>query len=438
MRVGTVRLLRENPSFRWLWFAEVISFLGDWFNTIALYTIVQELSGSGRAVAGVLVGKTLPAFLVIPVAGPLVDRWDRRTLLIASDLGRAVLATGLILSHRAGSLPGLYACLVSMVALTGVFFPARASAIPQLCRDEEIAPANALSGGTWSVMLALGAALGGWVTAAVGTDVSIALDALTFVASAALLLLLPRLPAPAARAGHDRSFLGGLRHLATTRRTLALASLKPMLALAGGALVMIPVFGTTVFPGRGGPFWTGVLFAARGLGALIGSLLLIRIFGDSSRTLRRLILAMFPLAALAYIALDFAPSLPAAAAAFFTAAIASGAVWVMSGTLLQREGDKRYLGRIFSVEFGVMTLVVSATSWTAGTLLDTTAFRPGQVAMASGALLFVPFVVWGGYLLFERRLLRATAEGHGAAHPGPGVAPEVFDASPPPEEELRS
>ena len=147
MKVGYGELLRRNRRFRILWCGEVISFLGDWFNTIALYAIVHELSGSGLAVAGILVGKTLPVFLLSPVAGPLVDRMNRRTLLVVSDIVRAVLALGLILAHRAESLAALYTCHVLMVAMTGVFFPARSAAIPQLVSEEELGTANALSGG---------------------------------------------------------------------------------------------------------------------------------------------------------------------------------------------------------------------------------------------------------------------------------------------------
>ena len=88
---GYRSLLTQNREYRRLWLAEIVSFLGDWFNTIALYTIVQEMSGSGRAIALVMVAKTLPVFLVVPLAGPIVDRFDRRTILILSDDHGAVV-----------------------------------------------------------------------------------------------------------------------------------------------------------------------------------------------------------------------------------------------------------------------------------------------------------------------------------------------------------
>ncbi len=166
---GYLGLLRDNPAYRRLWLGEVVSFLGDWFSTIALYTVVQDLSGSARAVAAVMVAKTLPSFLVTPIAGPLIDRYDRRTVLIATDLLRAASVAVMIAAAVGRSLPWLYVAVVLSVACTGVFFPARSAAVPDLVDDRSVPAAMALSGGTWSVMLALGGALGGVAVAAVGS-----------------------------------------------------------------------------------------------------------------------------------------------------------------------------------------------------------------------------------------------------------------------------
>jgi MFS family permease len=438
-RIGYLELLRRNRSFRCLWSGQIISFLGDWFNIIALYTIVGELSGSGRAIAGVMVAKMLPAFLVTPIAGPLVDRYDRRSLLIAMDVGRALLAIGLILAYRAGSLPALYACLTLMVAMTGIYFPARAAAVPQVTRPEELATANGLAGGTWSVMLAFGAALGGWVTARFGNDVALALDGVTFLVSASFVALVPRLPAPAGHARQsDRTFLAGLKYLAHHPYLLALASLKPLMALGGGIVVLIPIFGTKVFPESGGPEWIGALYSARGLGALFGAVVLIRIFGETNRAMRRTMLGLYLLAAIAYSAMARAPGILGVAAFYLIGGIANGGVWVMSGTLLQREGDPRFLGRIFSLEYGGLMLMAAVSSWGAGVLLDSTALGPRGVAGVYAALFLVPFAVWGAVLLL--RALRVgpfgplpEAEPVEPAVPpapvGPVVAPEAFEVA---------
>jgi hypothetical protein len=287
-------------------------------------------------------------------------------------------------------------------------------------------------------MLAFGAALGGWVTARFGTDVSLALDGVTFLVSAGFLLLVPRLPAPAAHERHaDRTFLAGLRYLTTQPYLLALASLKPLMALGGGVVVLIPIFGAGAFPERAGPEWIGVLYSARGLGALVGAVFLIRIFGETNRAMRWTMLGLYALAALAYAGLGRAPNMSAAALAYFVGAIANGGIWVMSGTLLQREGDPRFLGRIFSLEFGGLTLATAVSSWAAGTVLDLTSLGPRELASLFGALFLVPFAVWA--IVLALRGLRVGPFGPPAVEPagtsapptpaGPTAAPEAFEVA---------
>ena len=120
---GYLGLLRENRSFRFLWFSEVVSFLGDWFNTIALYAAVAELSDSAQAITAVFVAKMLPMFAMTPFAGPLIDRFDRRKLMVATDVARALCALGLVAAYRVRSLWLLMALLVVMVCFSGIFTP---------------------------------------------------------------------------------------------------------------------------------------------------------------------------------------------------------------------------------------------------------------------------------------------------------------------------
>ena len=122
--LGYVQLLRQNADYRRLWIAEVVSFFGDWFNAIALYTAVEQLSGRTEAVAAVFVAKMMPMFAMTPVAGPLIDRFDRRRLLIGTDIARALCAVGLIVAYRAQSMSWLIGLLVVMMCFSGIFMPA--------------------------------------------------------------------------------------------------------------------------------------------------------------------------------------------------------------------------------------------------------------------------------------------------------------------------
>lgn len=401
--VGYVELLRENRDFRRLWLAEVISFLGDWFNTIALYTAVAELSGSTEAVSMVFVAKMLPIFLVTPIAGPLIDRLDRKKIMVASDVARCLCALGLIVAYRNRSLVLLVGCLFVMVSFAGLFIPAKSSILPQITVRRELGAANALSSGTWSVMLALGAALGGVVTAAVGVETALLLDALTFLVSAAFLIPLPPLVATRDEDERERGFIAGVRYLWRKPFLAATVAIKPFMALAGGGIAMLPVFGTKVFEGASGPTWMGLLYMARGLGALVGSLVVRRIFGDEPSTMRKLVPVGFLVVASSYVALGQAQTIWQAAAAYFGGTIGGGMLWTFSSTLGQLDSDNAYRGRVFAIEFGALTLTMSVMAAISGAVVERAGWSVRDVARVSGLLVLAPAVLWTAVAVAHHR-----------------------------------
>ena len=399
--IGYVDLLRGSPSFRRLWLAEVSSFAGDWFNTIALFAAVEALSDSAQAIAGVMVAKMLPPFLVTPLAGPIIDRFERRRLLVLTDVIRAACTVGLVLCVRADSLVGLYVCTVVLMAASGLAMPTKNAVLPMIVPGAQVATANALSGGTWSVMLALGATLGGLATELFGIEAAFWIDGATFGVSALLFAGLPELAAPG-RARDGGGFVEGLRYLLRTPYILAVTCAKPMMGLLGGVLVLLPIYGLGVFPLRSGPFWVGILYAARGTGALIGALAVRVVLGDEPRVLRRGIGFGFAVAAVGYTVLGAAESLWVAAGCFLFAALGTSCVWVFSGTLLQIEADRTFHGRVFSLEFGVMTLIMAASSWMAGAGLDL-GLSVAATARIGAALATLSAVAWfAAMALFSR------------------------------------
>lgn len=403
--VGYRQLLRDNRDYRNLWLAEVISFAGDWFNTIALYTAVGELTSSTEAMAGVFVAKMLPVFLVTPIAGPLVDRFDRKHIMIASDIARMLCALGLVAAYRLESLELLMALVVVMMCFTGVFFPAKSAVMPQIVARDGLGAANALSGGTWSATLAFGAAIGGLVTALVGVELALIVDACTFLVSMTFLLRLPSLrPDAGDREARDaktppteetaRGFVAGVRYLLSRPYLAAIIGIKPLMALTGGGAAMLPVFGTRVYEGVSGAGFIGLLYTARGLGALVGSLGLRRVFGDGKRAMRGLIVPLYVTVGLSYLGLSFAPSIGWAALAYFFTTLGGGGLWVMSGTLAQLESDNAFRGRIFSLELGIHTLTLSITASAAGSLVDRAGWAVQSVTLASASLVVLPILAW--------------------------------------------
>ena len=185
-------LLRTNKDLRCVFIAQVISFLGDWFVFVALAGYIEDATDSEFLVSLVLVSFSLPSFLASPLAGPVVDRVDRRALLLVVSGAQALAASGLLLLSEdriwaAFVFQGLVAALAAFVK------PCIDSAIPNLARNEdELRKANALMGSTWGVMLALGAGLGGLFSQAFGRRASIVADVVTFVIAGLVFSLVRR------------------------------------------------------------------------------------------------------------------------------------------------------------------------------------------------------------------------------------------------------
>lgn len=374
-----VDLWRRNRNFRVFFLGQLISFLGDWFTTIALYSAVREMTSSGLAITLVLVCKTLPIFLIAPLAGPLVDRVDRRKLLLFADIGRAACALAFIAIHLSDSLVGLYACTIVSTILAGVAIPAKFAVLPRIVSGRDYPAANAMGSASWAGMLTLGAALGGIVTALVGISLSFVIDAATFMASASFFYLLPP-QRPPSTTDDKTGFLEAIAYLRQRPTVVALAAIKTCQTLAGGIFALIPLFGSGVFAEYSGPLWLGVMYSGRGLGTLVGSLWFRVLAGDRRRTMRGALAVAFVSQVGIYFALGHTVSFWQAALCYMLSGAAQGLVWVFSGTLLQAATDERFHGRIFALEFGGMTLTLAVSSLLTGAFVDG-GFGPQEVVI---------------------------------------------------------
>src|SRR2546423_4277317 len=197
--VGYLELLRSNPGFRTLWLGEVVIQMGDWFDTIAVYTIALQLTGSSRSVALIMVARFLPSVFIGPLSGVIADRFSRRAIMIASDILRALVVLGFLFVRRPDQMWLVYVLTIFQLGFSTFFEPAKTASIPSIVSDRELLPANAIASVTWSIMLTLGAAIGGFVTGWFGTNAAFVLDSLSFLASAMLIasVTFPKRPARA-------------------------------------------------------------------------------------------------------------------------------------------------------------------------------------------------------------------------------------------------
>ncbi len=281
--LGYLRLLRENRAFRNLWYAQAVSLLGDWLNSLALVTLTIRLSGSGTLVGGVFIAKLLPNFFLGGVAGVLADRVNRKVIMMVSDLLRAVAVLGYLVVDTPGELWLLYVITVFSMSLSAFFDPARSAVIPGITSRKQLLTANALSGATWSIMLAVGSALGGLLLAALGFRIAFLLDSFTFLVSA---WFVSRVPVPTGHLAQRTplrwlgfaDILAGVGFLRRHRAVMITVFTKFYWGFAGGGLLLLlTIFGERIFPLHGsGELAVGAYFASRGLGAALGPALVRR------------------------------------------------------------------------------------------------------------------------------------------------------------------
>lgn len=406
--IGYVHLLKTNRPFRNLWYGQVVSELGDWLNSIAIYILVLQLSGTGTAMATVMVAKLLPIFFVSPLAGVLIDRMDRKVIMITSDVLRFVVVLGFLLVNEAEDLWLLYSLAVVEIALAGFFEPARSAIIPSLTPREDLVTANALSGSTWSVMLAVGAALGGVLVSVFGIKTAFVIDAFTFLLSAWFIAriqypkeALAKEKAERSDASGFKTLVDGMRYLVSQPMIFVLALMKSGLAIAGGVMTLIPLYANKMFASASAVSMAiGAMYSARGLGAALGPILIKKFFGDSTRVLQISILLGFFLGSLSYFLFAQSHSLWSASLSIALATFFGSIIWVFSSALIHLEADSRYLGRVFSTEMALLTLVMGLSNWSTGFALDTLELTTHQTGMWMAGLFVIPGVLWGGFLLF--------------------------------------
>lgn len=391
---ASIDLLRGNRDFRNLFLASVISLGGDWFLFVAINGMILQTTGHAIDVGLSILAQELAFFLASPWAGALADRVDRRKLMIVCDLARVgVCLAFLLVGPETVWLAFPLLALLSIFAAP--FDPASSAAIPNLVSAQELPVANALSGSLWGTMLAVGAALGGVVATLFGRDTAFLLDAVSFLGSALLLSRIHRSfsearETPEEHPGTLEATIETLGYARKDHRVLALLTVKAGFGLAAGVLALIPVFGRTVF--AAGDIGFGLLMAARGVGALIGPFIGHRISGPGHRRLFPAIGLALGVFGLSYMALGLAPTLWIAAITVFAAHLGGGAQWVLSTYGLQRLVPDYIRGRIFAVDFAMITLSLGVSSLVAAAIADSVGVRPAAMVMGGIAVLWA--IAW--------------------------------------------
>jgi MFS family permease len=427
-------LLRTQRSFRQLWFGQIVSELGDWLQLIALIGLFPTEGEATLALSGVFIVRMLPSIVWAPLAGVVADRFPRGQVMVACDLGRALVVLSYLFVRGPEDVLWIYALMFAQESLTAFFEPARNAALPQVVEPRALLAANSLAGATWSAMLAIGAALGGLIAGTIGARAAFIANGVSFAASAILIggIRIPNVVRDAASAAaHARDTFGlfalreGIAYLRAQKPQAAVALVKALWGMSGGIVFLFSIYAGAVFTAKGDTpaRATGLLYAGRGIGALAGPLIAKRFWGESAKSLRWSIQIGFPLAAVAYAAFAFAPNAWIGALLLVCAHAGGSTCWVSSTQLLQLSVPNGLLGRVSAVELAAFTFSVALSNVFAGATLGHghLGLRGVTFAMVGAAVLAT--LMWA--LAMRRlgeRLDTAAADSNNGAGAGEGSA----------------
>ncbi len=389
-----LRLLQSHPQFRYLWLSQVISLTGDWFNTIATVILVNRYTDSGLAVGALFIARAIPPFLFGPLGGVAADRFSRKQILVMTNLLRMVIVLGFLLVTDESRVWLLYVLTIAQFTVSAFFEPAYAAILPNLVDADDLITANTLGSVTWSAMLTLGAAIGGVMTGIFGVEISLLIDSFTFAAAAFYTFRIIN-PAQAVRSdssGGWLEFQEGLRYV-WQRPEVGLFTLIKGMGQIGSVDIAIVVYAERVFRvGKEGAVTLGLLFAAHGLGAILGPLLWER-FGRGS-PLPKAISWGFTLIPIGWLVMGIGPTLAVVTIGGLLRGAGGSINWTYSNVLIQKSVPDSYLGRVFGLDFSIFTLMLSLSIYGMGVALDSLHVAPRDLLfyIAIGSLL--PLGVW--------------------------------------------
>ncbi|HYZ86586.1 MAG TPA: MFS transporter [Bryobacteraceae bacterium] len=396
-------LIKQNRNYRWMWLGQVVSEVGDHFNNIAVFSLAMKYTGSGLVITGIMLSRAIPAILVGPMAGVLLDRWDRRRIMIISDLVRALVAFGFMLSLAYPSSTLLYVLSALLMVASPFFTAGRSAILPRIASKQELHTANSMTQTTGWTTLTIGTFAGGASVAQFGFEWAFLLNTLSFLFSA---LCIMNLSAPGgfkvnrniSLTENDilapfRDYRQGLAYMARNPLILGIALVSVGWATGGGAAqVLFTIFGEVVF--NRGPAGIGYIWGSAGLGLLVGGFIAHRLGGHVPFERYKLLVSVcYLLHGGAYIVFSQMQSF--LLACFFIglsrAAVAITSVLNMS-QLLRHVSDE-YRGRVFSTIETMNWTTMMVSMMMAG--IASTKYSPRDIGAVAGILSSSTAVFWG-------------------------------------------
>lgn len=425
-----MQLLQRNRSFRRLWFGQVISELGNWFNFIAALGLGRVVSGSATEVTAIiLIARLVPMTLFYPLAGAFVDRWSRRTVMIVTDLLRVVVALGFLLVRRPEDLWIAYVC-TALLSIFGSFFEAaKQAAVPNITGERDLLAGNVLMFSSRFLFMSLGSALGGWTAAYVGYEAAFIINALSFFASAYSVWLVPeeetRQKTTELTEEHSQRSLfqgywsdirEGWAYIVTHAPVATILGINILWATGGGAMNLIADrLGALVFAREDGvspDAAVAAIYFAGGFGLFLGMMIARRVgafFELRKRTVAFIGWSLF-IQGIFYALAGVMPTLVLSCVMVGISRILLGAEFAVQETLLMRLVPDNLRGRVSTTDRAAEMMIWALSTAVAGWSLNWITIR--SLTVVTGLLSGTAGLLWLGLFVTRKVRLPKKISGH--------------------------
>ena len=398
--VGYIDLLKKNHSFRRLFIAQELSYIGDWFTVIALFILAGESSdNSPLAIAGVLATRSFSLAAMTPFTGMLADRYSRKGLMICSDLAAFLVLFIVLQFDLLNNLSSVYFLAIAMVAAKSIFDPAQYAYLPNICNDEELLTANALGSGGWSLALGIGASIGGLTIAEYGITTALWIDAVTFLVSAIFIMTLPfGGPDTSERENMSvnivvKEITDGWKYIVKTPEVRRLVLAKALWSSGGGAQIFLLIL-IGMEAGFGDiAAGIGILFMARGFGSGFGPMAGRPLMNN--QILRPYLIGLaVGISGIFYAIISLMEWNNLLLLMIFISHASSGFNWVQSTTLTQERAGDEWRGRVAGADFLALTLMMGLSAITAGFILENQFLQLREVIALSALIQIIMGIGW--------------------------------------------
>jgi predicted MFS family arabinose efflux permease len=384
-------ILRKEVRYQRLVTANFVSGIGDWFSSVAILSLLLQITGTGLAVGITLAARTLPFLFMGPIGGILADKMNKKVILMISDFARIFLALSLLFVNSSDTIWIAYVVTVGLVVFSALSSPARQSLIPQIVSKENLTTANAVDQSLNGINMTLGAVFGGVISAVLGHELAFVINALTFLISGLIISTMSydrkSVDIPASNEYQDT--VGNPEQETTLWKEFRRSLMLKVIALqaifwpiGGGAInILISVYGYQVY--QEGNTGVGILYGALGFGFLISGF----IASYFRKWMIQVVILSSVIEGLSHALMSQSSNLWIGAALISIATLGAGIGNASYTTLIMRTVPEQVLGRAFALSETTSNVMMALSMVGTGVLLKY--FPAQQVGFWAGILIIL-------------------------------------------------